>query len=165
MNSEEEAVVDALASHDTCTLTHDVGGVDGGIEANAATLHLHEMGISERLAPRGLQSSTSSPQLSSWGSHNRGVSSISNESRVIRAERARYLQKSSDSAPLSERIPQSWGKVLQDGTSSYYPSAGNSMQPTPQSSRYHLPSLNAASNKADPIELRSESQIIFVKIR
>jgi hypothetical protein len=149
------------ASHeDTCNIAHDFGGVDGGIEANAVTLHLHEMGISQRLASSRLQSSASSPQLSTWGSHNRGASS-SNESRVFRTERGRCLNNTSDSAPLSERIPQSWGKVLQDGTSSFYPSAGNSIQPTPNSSRYHLPSLVAASNKADPVELRSKSQETF----
>jgi len=158
VSSEDDANIDALASHtDTCSVNHDFGGVDGGIEANATVLHLHEMNISQRLASSRLQSSASSPQLSSWGSHNRGVSS-SNNSRVLRIERARYLQNTSDSAPLSERIPQSWGKVLQDGTSSIYPSAGNSIQPTPHSSRNHLPSLVAASKKADPIESRSESR-------
>jgi hypothetical protein len=157
VSSEDDANINSPASQaGSCSVTHDFGGVDGGIEANAVTLHLHEMGISQRLASSRLQSSASSPQLSTLGSHNRGVSS-SNESRVLRPERARYLNNTSDSAPLSERIPQSWGKVLQDSTSSFYPSAGNSIQPTPQSSRYHLPSLVAASNKVDPVDSRSKS--------
>lgn len=158
-SSEDDAnyIGSPASQTNTCSAAHDFGGVDGGVEANVVILHLHEMGISQRLASSRLQSSASSPQLSSWGSHNRGASS-SNESRVIRAERGRCLNNTSDSAPLSERIPQSWGKVLQDGTSSLYPSAGNSIQPTPQSSRYNLPSLVTGSNKGDPVELRSKSQ-------
>lgn len=157
-SSDDEKRIDTLASHaETCTAEQDYGGVDGGSDVNKSTVHLHEMGISQRLASKGLQSSASSPQLSRWGSHDRGNSN-SGESRILRTERARFLiKKSSDSAPLSERIPTSWGTVLQDGTSSYYPSAGNSIQPSPQSSKYNLASLLAASrNKAD-VDIRSKS--------
>jgi hypothetical protein len=161
MSSEDDVNIDSLASHaETCTVMEDFRGVDGGVEANGPTLHLHEMCISEQLASsfKGLQSSASSPQLSSWGSHNRGASSISGESRPFLTQRPCYLQNTSqDSEPLSQHIPQSWGKVLQDGTSSFYPSAGNSIQPSPQSSRYNLASLLAASkNKVDVAELRSK---------
>ena len=164
VSSEDDTHIDSLASHvETCTVTSDFGGVDGGAEENGTTLHLYEMGISQRLASsfKGLQSSASSPQLSSWGSHNRGEWSISGESRPFLTQRPRHLQNTSDSDPLSQRFPQSWGKVLQDGTSSFYPSAGNSIQPSPQSSRYNLASLLAASrNKVDVPELRSKFQNI-----
>ncbi|TVY64187.1 hypothetical protein LSUE1_G009805 [Lachnellula suecica] len=157
-SSEDDSTTGTPIAHaELCTINHDqdFGGVDGGAEANAATLHLHEMGIPSRLASRGLQSSTSSPQLSSWGSHDRGASSSGAESRIFRTERARLIQRSSDSAPLSARIPQSWGTVLQDGTSSYYPSAGNSMEPSPQSSRFNLASLLSVSrSKVDVVDVK-----------
>ncbi|KAH8685593.1 hypothetical protein BGZ60DRAFT_522880 [Tricladium varicosporioides] len=144
--SEESMNLDVLASHEhTCTPSQDFGGVDGGAEQDSSSIHLHKMGISQRLASKALQASSSSPQLSSWSSHQRGASSISDISRVIRSERARYLRYTSDSVPLSERIPQSWGKILSDGTSSFYPSTMNSMQPSPESSRFNLVSLLTGS--------------------
>ncbi|TVY87365.1 hypothetical protein LAWI1_G007408 [Lachnellula willkommii] len=156
-SSEDDTTVKMIASHaGSCTVASDFGGVDGGVEANETTLHLHEMGISQQLASsKGLQSSASSPQLSSWGSHNRGNSSISGEFRPFLTYKPRHLQDSSDSDPLSQRLPQSWGKVVQDNTSSFYPSAVNSMQPSPQSSRYNLASRIAASrNIVEVTELR-----------
>jgi hypothetical protein len=51
------------------------------------------------------------------------------------------MQNTSDSIPLSERIPQTWGAVIQDETSSFYPSVGNSIQPSPESSQFNLVSL------------------------
>jgi len=165
MSSEDSTKIDSLASRtETCTVTEDFGGVDGGAEANGTIVHLHEMGISQRLASsfKGLQSSASSPQLSSWASHNRDGSSISGESRPFLTQRPRYLQHTSqDSEHLSQRIPQSWGKVLQDGTSSFYPSAVNSIKLSPQSSRYNLASLLAASkNNVDIADLTSKCQSI-----
>lgn len=56
-----------------CCGSMDFGGVDGGTD-EATTPHLHEMKISQRLASSRLQSSTSSPQLSSWGSRVHGQS-------------------------------------------------------------------------------------------
>jgi hypothetical protein len=142
-SSDDNSNLESLASHSqTCFATQEFGSVDGP-EDGATIIHLHEMGISQRLASRGLQSSSSSPQLSSWGSHQRGVSSISGitQAQAIRNERARYMQNTSDSIPLSERIPQTWGAVIQDGTSSFYPSVGNSIQPSPESSQFNLISL------------------------
>ncbi|KAH6674525.1 hypothetical protein B0J14DRAFT_43183 [Halenospora varia] len=145
-SSEDGTNLDTLTSHEqTYTPSQDFGGVDGGAEQDSSSIHLQEMGISQSLASRALQVSSSSPQLSSWNSHQRGASSISDISRVIRSERARYLRYTSDSAPLSERIPQSWGKILPDGASSFYPSTMNSMQPSPESSRFNLVSLLSGS--------------------
>jgi hypothetical protein len=151
----------AISSEDTTNMeslptlnaeNQDFGGVDGGKDS-LTTLHLHEMGISERLASRGLQSSASSPQLSTVGSrtHFRGLSNPSVNSRATNRSRSRYMRNTSDSIPLSQSIPNSWGTVLpddkpfQDGASSFYPSAANSIQPSPQSSRFNLFSLLAAS--------------------
>ena len=159
-STEDSIILEPTASHSqTCSASQDFGGVDG-VEDGSAALHLHEMGISQRLASRGIHSSCSSPQLSSWGSrsHQRGMSSISGASRVTDNGRARYLRNTSDSVPLSQRIPPTWGKVLEgtkvleDGTSSFYPSARNSIQPSPQSSRLNLLSLMVESkDKVDII--------------
>ncbi|KAL5324270.1 hypothetical protein ACEPPN_008815 [Leptodophora sp. 'Broadleaf-Isolate-01'] len=123
-------------SHEVPT-NQDFGGVDG-VKDGSTAVHLHEMEISRRLASKGLHSSASTPQLSSWGSHQRGVSSISNLSQAAINERARYLRDTSDSTPLSERIPQSWGAVVDHRTSSIYPSARNSMQHSRESSLLNI---------------------------
>ena len=159
-SSDDNTNLDSHASHSqTCSTTQDFGGVDGPEEGENA-FHLYEMGISQRLASRGLQSSSSSPQLSSWGSHQRGISSISasSQAQVLRTERARYLwMDTSESIPLSERMPEAWGAVVRDGTlardgaSSFYPSAGNSIQPSPQSSRFNLQTLLESNRNMDSV--------------
>lgn len=165
-NSDDASTLDCAASHSrTCTASQDFGGVDGGGDFSNA-LHLHEMGIPQRLVSKGLHSSCSSPQLSTVGSrtHQRGMSSISAISRVTHKSRGRHLQNTTDSVPLSERIPQAWGSVLenddtiQDGTSSFYPSTANSIQPSPKSSRFNLFSLMAGSkSRADLTLSKSKS--------
>lgn len=130
-------------SGSVCTASHDVAGVDGGIENNVPTIHLHEMGISHRLASRNLMTSPSSPQLTSWGSETRAGSS--SDTSLVRIERSRFLRNTSDSMALSDCIPQSWGNVLQGQTSSLYPSNGNSIQPSAGSSRFNLASVLASS--------------------
>jgi hypothetical protein len=157
-NSDDDTHLESLASHSqTCSASQDFGGVDG-VGDGSTEIHLHEMGISQRLASR-VQSS-SSPQLSNWGSHGRGASSNGGASNPIRAERARYMQNTSDSVPLSERIPQSWGQVIQDTTSSVYPSAGNSLQPSRESSRFNLSSLLQGSrNKVDVEEAKGDDYV------
>ncbi|CZS98739.1 uncharacterized protein RAG0_07345 [Rhynchosporium agropyri] len=122
-----------------CT-KQDFGGVDGAKEASSP-IHLQEMEISRRLASGGLQSSASTPQLSSWGSHQRGVSSISNFSQAAIDERDRNSGCISDSARLSDHIPHSWGAVVEHPSSSVYPSSGNSMQPSRESSLLNILSL------------------------
>jgi hypothetical protein len=129
------------------------------VEDGSTAIHLHEMGISQRLASKGLQSSSSSPQLSSWGgrSHHREVSSVSGASRLTDNGRARYLRNTSDSIPLSERIPPTWGKILKDDTSSFYPSCRNSIQPSRESSRFNLLSLLAGGkDKVDVVLEKGE---------
>ncbi|KAH7407644.1 hypothetical protein BKA64DRAFT_426615 [Cadophora sp. MPI-SDFR-AT-0126] len=128
------------APHEEVQPTQDFGGVDG-VKDTSAVIHLHEMQISRRLASKGLQSSASTPQLSSWGSHQRDVSSISNISQTAINERARFLRGTSDSAPLSERIPQSWGTVVEHRTSSIYPSATTSIHHSRESSFLDILSL------------------------
>ncbi|KAL2073267.1 hypothetical protein VTL71DRAFT_10591 [Oculimacula yallundae] len=127
-------------SHEEDNNSPDFGGVDG-VEDASTSVHLHEMEISRRLASRGLQSSASTPQLSSWGSHQRGASSLSSISRAVVNERDRYLRGTSDSAPLSDRIPTSWGAVVQHRTSSIYPSAGNSTSHSRDNSLLNILSL------------------------
>ncbi|KAK0116892.1 hypothetical protein ONS96_012738 [Cadophora gregata f. sp. sojae] len=128
------------APEDGIQANQDFGDVDGVKDASAV-IHLHDMQISRRLASKGLQSSASSPQLSSWGSHQRGISNISNASQHVINERALYLRSTSDSAPLSERIPQSWGAVVEHRTSSIYPSAATSMHHSRESSFLDIFSL------------------------
>lgn len=146
--SEDNTNQKSITSHaHTCSTSDDFGGVDG-VGDDSAAIHLHEMRISQRLASR-VQSS-SSPQLSSLGSHERGVSSNGDASSIMRAERARYMQNTSDSIPLSKRIPQSWGQVARGNTSSVYLSAGHSLQPSRESSGFGIPSfLQGGRNKAD----------------
>ena len=137
--SEENSNLESLASHSqTCLASQDFGGVDG-VGDGCKAIHLHEMEISQRLASR-FQSS-SSPQLSSWSSHERSVSSNGGASKLMRAERARYMQRTSDSIPLSERVPSSWGQIIHGSTSSVYQSASNSLQPSRESSRFNLSSF------------------------
>lgn len=76
------------------------GGVDGSRE-HSPVLHLHEMGISQRLGSRGLVTSTSSPALSVCGSrfdggHRRGISGVSS---AAGSKYSRY----SNFSPYSER--------------------------------------------------------------
>ncbi|CAG8981098.1 hypothetical protein HYALB_00012618 [Hymenoscyphus albidus] len=126
-----------------CPVPHDVSGVDGGTESDLQTPHLHQMGISHRLASRTLMPSPSSPELIGWGSVTRADSS--SDTSLVRIERSRFLRNTSDSIALSGCIPQSWGNVLQDQTSSHYPSTGNSIQPSAESSRFNLASILASS--------------------
>ena len=148
--SEHNTNLESLASHSQpCSASQDFGGVDG-VGDGSTTIHLHEMGISQRLASRA--QSSSSPQLSSWGSHERGASSNGGASNIGRTERARYMQNTSDSVPLSGRIPQSWGQVIYGSTSSVYLSTGNSLQPSRESSRFNLASLVQRSQKTTDIE-------------
>lgn len=138
-----------------CTASHDVAGVDGGTENNVPTIHLHHMGISHRLASRNLMTSPSSPQLTSWGSETRAGSS--SDTSLVRIERSRFMRNTSDSMALSDCIPQSWGNVLQGQTSSLYPSAGNSIQPSAESSRFNLASVLASSMNSPAVsEIDSE---------
>lgn len=122
------------------------GGVDGS--DNFSNIHLQDMDISKRL----LQSSCSSSQLVSWEKHHREASGISTATK----SRARYLRNPSEaisfpSCPsffaLSELAPPNWGKLPQDGTSSFYPSVANSIQPSPECSHFELSTL-ISTNKS-----------------
>ncbi|KAF8855067.1 hypothetical protein BDZ45DRAFT_20137 [Acephala macrosclerotiorum] len=140
LSSDETGNLESAASYSqTCTASEDFGGVDG-VGDGSTMIHLHEMGISQRLSARGLQSSCSSPQLSNWGSHQRPVDGRSGSSHVP-TERSRCMHDTDDSAHLSERIPQSWGQIVHGDPSSVYPSAANSLQSSRESSRFNLLSL------------------------
>jgi hypothetical protein len=173
--SEDNANIESLASlSQTCTTRDDFGGVDGPEESRSA-VHLHEMRISQRLAPEDIRSSSSSPESSSLEgqshyydfsstslegqSHYHDFSSTSETSKAIQNTYgpSRPTQKTSDSTRLSECIPESWGKIVQDGTSSFYPSAGNSIQPSPESSHFNLlPLVTSSKTELDSIEQASE---------
>lgn len=173
--SEDNANIESLASlSQTCTTRDDFGGVDGPEESRSA-VHLHEMRVSQRLAPEDIRSSSSSPESSSLEgqshyydfsstslegqSHYHDFSSTSETSKAIQNTYgpSRSTQKTSDSTRLSECIPESWGKIVQDGTSSFYPSAGNSIQPSPESSHFNLlPLVTSSKTELDSIEQASE---------
>lgn len=142
----------------TCSADQDFGGVDGGeddglsvhlheeglhSEDDSPPFHLHEMGIPDRLAPsRGITSMGSSPQLSSSEeSHQKDISSINNTFPGSALERPRFMRYTSESIALSERVPQSWGQVVHDYTSSVYPSGDVSLQHSQESSFRNLLSL------------------------
>ena len=184
--SEDTLSLDCPASHSkTCSVTQDFGGVDGGSEGSGNIIHLHEMGISQRLASsrNGLQTSNSSQQVSGLKSHSHGqeatdttdVSKIASKSRREQQRTSDSapltvdsiplstisLPLSQDSVPLSQRIPESWGNVIQNG--SFYPSARTSMQPTPESSRFNLLSLLSGSrSRLDLVETIGKSTFTWL---
>ncbi|TGO23571.1 hypothetical protein BPAE_0128g00230 [Botrytis paeoniae] len=112
------------------------GGVDGS--GSFSNMHLQDMDISKHL----LQSSCSSSQLVSYKKHHRESSGISTATQ----SRARYMRNPSEtisipscpSIALSELLPSNWGKLLNDGTSSFYPTVPNNIQPSPECSRFEL---------------------------
>ncbi|KAF5869540.1 uncharacterized protein Bfra_010734 [Botrytis fragariae] len=112
------------------------GGVDGS--GSFSNMHLQDMDISKHL----LQSSCSSPQLVSYEKYQREASGISTATQ----SRARYMRNPSEtisipscpSIALSELLPPNWGKLPNDGTSSFYPTVPNSIQPSPECSRFEL---------------------------
>ncbi|CZR59581.1 uncharacterized protein PAC_09475 [Phialocephala subalpina] len=168
LSSDETVNLESGVSHSQiCTTSEDFGGVDG-VGDGSAMIHLHEMGISQRLSARGLQSSCSSPQLSNLGSHQRGVSGRSGSSQVP-IGLSHFMHNTEDSAPLSERIPQSWGQVVHgEASSSAYPSGVNSLQPSRESSRFNLLSLlPGARNKTGAAEYQElvSSQINLSLLR
>lgn len=84
----------------------DFGGVDGPPQPQV--LHLHEMGISQRLASRGLMSSASSPQLSAYGSRNGSISNYESGHRrgvsgLSSGAGSRYSRRSNLTPPYSTR--------------------------------------------------------------
>ena len=120
-----------------------VGGVDG-TNSTLIPIPLHELNISQRLASRDLRSSTSSPELSSSElRHRRQISNQSNTSRFTYNTRARYMRNTSYSHALSDLIPPSWGNILNEQSSSIYPSGANSRKSSLQSSRFDLKALVA----------------------
>ncbi|KAF7905147.1 uncharacterized protein EAF01_005668 [Botrytis porri] len=119
------------------------GGVDGS--GSFSNMHLQDMDISKHL----LQSSSSSPQLASWEKYHREASVISTATQ----SRARYMRNPSEtisipscpSIALSELVPPNWGKIPNDETSSFYPTVPNSIQPSPECSRFELSPFMATS--------------------
>ncbi|KAI6709317.1 hypothetical protein JHW43_008162 [Diplocarpon mali] len=133
----EDTVAVSASRTDQAPTDQDFGGVDG-IKETSTAVHLHDMHISKQLSSKGLPSSASSPQSSSRESYQLGASSTSNIPQVATTERARDLRSTSDSAHLSERIPDTWGAVIEHRSSSIYPSAGNSVHHSRESSFFSL---------------------------
>lgn len=139
-SSEDSTALGSLAlDMEMCSASQDLGGVDGGKDPTQ-TAHLHEMRISQRLASSGDQDSSSSPRLSRSGSnsHQHGLSSTSSDSRGTYNSRLKNFCNISDSLPMLGCIPNPGGHVPEDGSSSFYPSGGNSIQASPRSSRIDL---------------------------
>lgn len=125
---EDKTNLESYASHSqTCSASQDFGGTDG-VGDGSGTTHLHNMRISQRLASSA--KSSSSHKVSSLGSV--GLSNI------MHTERARYMQNTSDSTLLSDRIPQSWGKVVHGSASSVYHSVSDNHQHSRESSQLNL---------------------------
>ncbi|KAM3072471.1 hypothetical protein ACMFMG_009271 [Clarireedia jacksonii] len=122
------------------------GGVDGS-GSDIPVVHLQDMDIHRRL----LQSSCSSPQLSSLTRELSGISQI----------RARRMPNTSDSIPLSELVPPTWGMVIADGTSSFYPSVVNSIQPSPNCSKLELSCIPTSKSHLDKIETEGMRYSMF----
>ncbi|KAG9239591.1 hypothetical protein BJ875DRAFT_491434 [Amylocarpus encephaloides] len=138
----------------------DLRGVDGGVGRHLSTVHLHEMGIAQRLASRTLTASPSSPEFNGWGSHRRGDSSLSNASCFLNTERGKYLRATSESMALSEQIPRSWERIIPEKGSSLYSSTANSIiLLSPESSRFNLTSILTGGKVKSVNEEGTEKEI------
>jgi hypothetical protein len=115
------------------------GGVDGS-GSDVQVAH-QDTDIHRRL----LQSSCSSPELS--------ISS--RELSCMSQIRPRRMADTSDSTPLSELIPPTWGNVVADGVSSFYPSMVNSRKPSAECSRLELSHTPANKSHSDETEIKS----------
>ncbi|PQE26790.1 hypothetical protein CJF31_00003480 [Rutstroemia sp. NJR-2017a BVV2] len=115
------------------------GGVDGS-GSDVPVAH-QDTDIHRRL----LQSSCSSPELSILTRELSGMSQI----------RPRRMADTSDSTPLSELIPPTWGNVVADGVSSFYPSMVNSRKPSAECSRLELSHTPANKSHLDETETRN----------
>jgi hypothetical protein len=130
----------------TCSTGQDFGGVDG--VGDPGNLHLHEMGISMRLASSRLDSSSSSPQLSNWESNRRGFSSLSGSSQFL-CTVGQDQNHSSDSAPLSQNIPLPWGAIQE--VSSTHASVEESALLSPGSSQFSLIGMLTGTRNKTPL--------------
>jgi hypothetical protein len=115
------------------------GGVDGS-GSDVPVAH-QDADIHRRL----LQSSCSSPQLSSLTRELSGMSQI----------RPRRMPDTSDSIPLSELIPPTWGSVVADGVSSFYPSMVNSRKASAECSRLEFSHMPANKSHLDEMDTKS----------
>jgi hypothetical protein len=132
-----------------CPELNDYHGVDGNAELLTAPVSLLDMRISQRLASRGLQSHSSSPQLSSWGSqsHYRGRSHNSEASNQKATSQSRHYHGASNSGMSDSKLSTSWGDALRDGISSIYASTENCLKQASESSRFSVPSLRATDKR------------------
>ena len=164
LGSQDSTIADSMASHTaTCRGSADFGGVDGGGDGTD-TIHLHEMGVSQRLAPKAhtLQGSTPSAQLFSvTGIHTRDHSSMSGTYQDAVAELSHLVQHSEGSVTICETVPgpETWGSIIL-GSSSRYSSTRNSAQQSGQSSRFSLSALLPRS-KSKTIDMAVEGTLSF----
>jgi len=143
-DSEEPPNLECLSP--TYSGNEEFGGVDGSPDTSS-TVHLHEMAISQRLASSGIASNES---LSNPGSRTKRLDfQSSSGSRLTQVTQI----QSSTSQPLSERTPDSWGKVREYTGSSVYKS-GSGLQVTPTISKLDM--LSAFGSKDELVE--SEGQ-------
>jgi len=112
-STEGEANLGATGSHlQTCCGSMDFGGVDGAGDGSAVP-YLYEMDISQRLSSRGLQSSVSSPQMSTWGSHQPGWPSSS--SKVSRNQPYSMRHAEESVAPIDGSL-RIWDEIKLDAS-------------------------------------------------
>lgn len=106
----------------------------------ASSVHLYDMRISQRLASQSLLPNTSVSHPQEFLRHQRSMSSLG--SSLLFPFKTRHERRTSSSGFTSIKIPDSWGGVLRDNTSSVYPSQGASLMSSPNSSVMRFPYLS-----------------------
>ena len=163
--STEEQIADSeLASHYMpSTEGNEFGGIDdvpdsprslsqqeadstgddpaiGNRRPTASSVHLYDMQISQRLASQGLLPDISVSHPQEVLRHRRSMSSLG--SSLLFPFKTRHERRTSSSGFTSLKIPDSWGGVLRDNTSSVYPSQEGSLMSSPNSSVMRFPYLS-----------------------
>jgi hypothetical protein len=143
----------------TRSSTGDYGGVDGNSEDGnpelRTSLHLHEMGISQRLASKGLQSSSSLPQLSSWSSrvHTRSHSYVSGDSHYMTAAQSLHFRNTSSSAATELKSSQTIEDVLGVEISSFSRTKEDVKSFTADTSLHDLSCLAGMETSKTPMQV------------
>lgn len=156
--SEHTGELGILPSHNSLRRsTSDFGGVDGSFEVEETPIHLWDMQIPQRLRSRELYSYGSSPQLSSWGSHNycREHSVEMEKSKFSMANRSRH-RKTSSSGDVDTVTSRTWAKVTCEKKSSVCSLRNESKVATANSSRLYL-SCHLGCGEDTPVQ-DTESQ-------
>jgi hypothetical protein len=123
--------------------------VDSNAELVMTPISLRDMRISQRLAPRGVHSHSSSPQFSSCDtqSHYRNHSYNGEASYQDITSQPKHHQSAFNSGISETKLSTCWGDVLRDSISSIYASTDKCAKPVSDSSRFISSSLLAADKE------------------